>query len=232
MISSPTVIKIRNFTRKLGLNKLIAGFIASKEYEDRFGNAINNQIKPGDIVWDIGANIGIYVEIFLKSVSTDGKVIAFEPTPACFEQLKKKFDNTPQVKLKNLAIGSKDETLSMNIEEDPLAATHKIADGINPTNPSSLVQVQVRSSDSIIQSEPELTPNIIKLDVEGYEGQVIDGMQNLLKQKQLRCIGIEIHFALLNERGETNRPQEIEKTLKENNFVVSWTDSSHIIAVR
>jgi FkbM family methyltransferase len=134
--------------------------------------------------------------------------------------------------LKNLAIGSKDETLSMNIEEDPLAATHRIADGINPTNQSSLVQVQVRSSDSIIQSDPELIPNIIKLDVEGYEGQVIDGMQNLLKQKQLRCIGIEIHFALLNERGETNRPQEIEQTLKENNFVVSWTDSSHIIAVR
>jgi FkbM family methyltransferase len=168
----------------------------------------------------------------LKSVSTDGKVIAFEPTPACFLQLKKKFDNTPQVKLKNLAIGSKNETLLMNIEENPLAATHKIVDATNPGNLSGLVQVQVRSSDSIIQSEPELTPNIIKLDVEGYEGQVIDGMQNLLKQKQLRCIGIEIHFALLNERGETNRPQKIEKTLKENNFVVSWTDSSHIIAIR
>jgi len=57
-------------------------------------------------------------------------------------------------------------------------------------------------------------------------------MQNLLTQKKLRCIGIEVHFGLLNDRGESNQPQEIERILKQNNFVVNWTDSSHIIATR
>jgi len=232
MISSPIVVKIRNFTRKLGLNKLIATLIASKQYEDRFGNAINSQIQPGDIVWDIGANLGIYTQIFLESVSSNGQVVAFEPAPSCFEKLQQKFANVPQVKLKNIAVGSKDETLLIALEQDPLAATHKIVEAGNVSNSNNLVKVEVYSSDSIINLAPELIPNVIKIDVEGYEGQVLDGMQNLLTQKQLRCIGIEVHFGLLDERGEPNRPKQIEKTLTENNFVVFWTDSSHIVATR
>lgn len=232
MISSPIVVKVRNFTRKLGLNKVIAGFLASKEYEDKFGNAISSQIKSGDTVWDIGANLGIYTEIFLNQASVNGRVVAFEPAPSCFTVLQKKYTANERVTLKNIALGSQDDTLYMNIEENPLAATHKIVDSNSETNSNNLVEVKVCSPDSIIELEPELIPNVIKIDVEGFEGQVIDGMQNLLKQEKLRCIGIEVHFGLLNERRETNRPQQIEKTLKENNFIVSWTDSSHILATR
>ena len=232
MISSPIVVKIRNFTRKLGLNKVIASFLASKEYEDKFGNAISSQIKSGDTVWDIGANLGIYTEIFLNQVSVNGRVVTFEPAPSCFTVLQKKYTTNEQVTLKNIALGSQDDTLYMNIEENPLAATHKIVNTNSVANPTNLVEVKVCSPDSIIELEPELIPNVIKIDVEGFEGQVIDGMQNLLKQEKLRCIGIEVHFGLLNERGETNRPQQIEKTLKENNFIVFWTDSSHILATR
>jgi FkbM family methyltransferase len=232
MISSPIAIKIRNLTRKLGLNKLVGSFLASKDYEDKFGNAVNREIRPGDIVWDIGANMGIYTQIFLDGVSPQGKVVAFEPAPSCYIELQKKYKDNPLVKLKNIAVGARNDVLSMNIEQNPLAATHKIIDQSNSSSSDNLVEVQVRSLDSIIESEPELIPNIIKIDVEGYEGQVIDGMNNLLTQKQLRCIGIEVHFGLLNERGESNRPQQIEKILKDNNFVVSWTDSSHIIATR
>lgn len=232
MISSPVVVRIRNLTRKLGLNKVIAGFLSSKEYEDRFGNAITNQIQAGDTVWDIGANLGIYTEIFSKKATFTGRVVSFEPIFPCFLELQRKFNLNEQIILKNMAIGSEDNILSMKVEENPLAATHKVVDSENANDSANMVKVQVRSADSIIQSEPELIPNVIKIDVEGFEGQVIDGMQNLLKQEKLRCIGIEIHFGLLNERGETNRPQGIEKTLKENKFKVSWTDSSHIIATR
>jgi FkbM family methyltransferase len=232
MISSPIAIKIRNYTRKLGINKLIASLLASKQYEDRFGNAISSQIRSGDIVWDIGANLGIYTQIFLDSVSPNGQVVAFEPAPSCFEKLQQKFKNHHQVKLNNIAIGSQDEISFISLESDPLAATHQVIETDKISNANNVVEIQVRSSDSIIHSEPELIPNIIKIDVEGYEGQVIDGMQHLLTEKKLRCIGIEVHFGLLNERGETNRPQQIESILQKNNFVVNWTDSSHIIATR
>ena len=68
MISSPFAIKVRSLTRKIGLNKIISNILTSRKYEDRFGNAINNQIQPGDVVWDIGANLGIYTQIFLDKL--------------------------------------------------------------------------------------------------------------------------------------------------------------------
>jgi FkbM family methyltransferase len=232
MISSPIAVKVRNFTRKLGLNRFIANLLTSKEYEDKFGNAISSKIKLGDIVWDIGANRGIYTQIFLDRIGSQGKVVAFEPAPSCYSELQKKYESNSLVQLKNIAVGSSNTILSMNIEADPLAATHKIVDQNDINNDDSLIKVQVRSLDSLIESEADLIPNVIKIDVEGYEGQVLDGMKNLLTYKQIRCIGIEVHFGLLNERGEGNRPQQIEKALKENGFVVDWTDSSHIIATR
>lgn len=233
MISSPFAIKVRNVTRKVGLNKLISNILTSKEYEDRFGNAINNQIQPGDIVWDIGANLGIYTQIFLDSVSSTGSIVAFEPVIPCFQKLQQKFSDVSNVYLKNIGMGAKDEVSFIRIEQDPLAATHNIVDLDKASETSdNLHKVEIRSSDSFIASEPELIPNIIKIDVEGYEGQVIDGMKNLLSNPKLRCVGIEVHFGLLNDRGEVNRPQEIEKILKQNNFIVRWTDSSHILATR
>lgn len=232
MISSPFTIKVRNLTRKIGLNKLISNILTSREYEDRFGNAIINQIQPGDVVWDIGANLGIYTQIFLDSTSNLGSVVAFEPVPPCFKELQQKFSDVSNVYLKNIGVGSQDEVSFMRIEQDPLAATHNIIDTEKSSELDNLTKVEIRSPDSLIASEPELIPNIIKIDVEGFEGQVIDGMESLLKNPQLRCIGIEVHFGLLNDRGEANRPQQIEKVLKENNFTVGWTDSSHILATR
>lgn len=231
MISSSIMIQLRNFTRALGLNKVIAGFLSSKKYEDRFGDTMIKQVKPGDIVWDIGANLGLYTEKFSVQVSPTGKVIAFEPVPSCFDELHKKYDLNRLVVLKNIALGAKDSTASMNIESNPLAATHKIVDAENITSVNTTL-VKVSSADSIISLDPDIIPNIIKIDVEGYEGQVLDGMKNLLKQQKVRCIGIEIHFGLLNERHEANRPQAIENLLKEHGFLVSWTDLSHIVATR
>jgi hypothetical protein len=118
----------------------------------------------------------------------------------------------------------------MSLETDPLAATHRIVESQSGGN---TVDVPIRSVSSIIQDNPGLFPNIIKIDVEGHEGAVMDGMnENVLKNPCLRCIGIEVHFSLLDERGESKRPQEIEKALIHHGFQVTWTDASHLLAIR
>ena len=84
----------------------------------------------------------------------------------------------------------------------------------------------------MVASEPELFPNVIKIDVEGHEGAVMDGMYSLLPDRRLRCIGIEVHFGLLDERGESAKPKQMEHTLLQHGFRVRWTDPSHLLAVR
>ena len=52
-------------------------------YEESFRAAMFACIRPGDCVWDVGANIGLYSELFAAAVGPAGKVISFEPSPDC-----------------------------------------------------------------------------------------------------------------------------------------------------
>lgn len=231
MLTSNIAIRLRNFTRKLGINKVIGTLMSSGNYEDHFGIAFKNEIRSGDSVWDIGANVGLYTGQFKEKASPDGIVVAFEPTPSCNEKLQELFANDSRVKLRNWAIGENDGEITMLVEDDPLAATHRIVTG-KPSGDQNSVKVEVRSAASIIEQEPSLFPNIVKIDVEGHEGYVVDGFSSLLQDPRLRCFGIEMHFGLLEERGESARPKQIERLFQDNGFTIRWTDPSHLLATR
>lgn len=231
MLTSPWFIYLRTLTRKLGLNQFIGQLIANGRYEDRFGPALQAEVRLGDTVWDIGANLGLYTQEFVASVGPSGRVVAFEPVPACFAQLRQRFAESPQVKLHNVAVGDADGRIAMSLEVDPLAATHRVVD-VEHAGGGDLQQVEVRSAASLVAGEPELFPNVVKIDVEGHEGAVMDGMHSLLPDRRFRCVGIEVHFGLLNDRGESARPKQMVHTLLQHGFRVRWTDPSHLLAVR
>ena len=232
MLTSPPIRALRNFSRKLGLNQVLGKVISGRQYEDKFGTEIQSHIHNGSIIWDIGANVGLYTESFLEKTGSSGKVIAFEPIPSCFSQLVSRFSNVQNIILKNMAIGEKDGTLEMQIEDNPLAPTHRVVLDPVGLEAENITQVEVRSVESIVYQEPENFPNVIKIDVEGHEGSVLHGMTSILNDNRLHCIGIEVHFGLLEERGEGDTPRQIEQLLKKNNFNVDWTDPSHIVATR
>lgn len=232
MLTSPWAVFLRGISRRLGLNKLIARLVFSRRYEDRFGPAVKHEVRSGDTVWDIGANVGLYTKEFLDGVGPSGRVVAFEPVPACFGKLLERCEGSPQARLKNIAMGDADGSIAMSLEADALAATHRVVGTGVGVGGEGLVKVAVRSADSLVADEPELFPNVVKIDVEGHEGAVMDGMQTLLPDKRLRCIGIEVHFGLLDARGERKRPKQMEQTLIRHGFQVRWTDPSHLLAVR
>jgi FkbM family methyltransferase len=231
VLTSPFFNYLRSITRKLGLNKLIGTWIASGRYEDRFGTAFTAEIQRGDTVWDIGANIGLYTAIFCEAVGSQGRVVAFEPVAECFEQLQVRFSNSPQVVLENIAIGSSDGVICMVLEANPLASTHRVL-AAGASVGSESIEVEVRSVSSFVRSEPDLIPNVIKIDVEGHEGAVLDGMKELLSDARVRCIGIEVHFGLLDERGESHQPKRMHQLLTHAGYKVRWTDPSHLLATR
>jgi FkbM family methyltransferase len=232
MLTSPLIIKFRSFTRRLGLNRVIGALFSNGRYEDVFGSAIRAKIRRGDVVWDVGANVGLYSAIFLETTGSSGKVVAFEPTSACFGELRKRFADAPAVIVKNLALGSSDGTISMAIDANPLAATHSVVTDRDAEPAVAVVPVEIRAARSVVHDEPDLFPNVVKIDVEGHEGAVLEGLEPLLQDLRLHCIGIEVHFGLLEERGESWRPRDMERILVRKGFSVHWTDPSHLLATR
>ncbi|WP_462323163.1 FkbM family methyltransferase [Halochromatium sp.] len=230
--SSPFFVKVRNLTRSLGLNKVAASLLMRGDYEDRFGPRLLAEVQPSDTVWDVGANVGLYTSQFAERVNDGGQVVAFEPVPACFAALQQVSQGKAGVHPVNAALGADDGVLTMALEADSLAATHRVVNDPSQGFGESFAEVPVRSGASFAAEHSSLFPNVIKIDVEGFEGEVFSGLQAILDDERLRCVGIEMHFGLLQERGESGTPGKLEEGLQQHGFRVEWTDPSHLVALR
>lgn len=141
-------------------------------------------LRPEDTFVDIGANIGVYS--ILASGVAGAKSLAFEPIPSTFSRLKRNINyNNLQDKaeLFNLGVGDKEETLVFSDSLD--AINHVITDG-NYSGP--VTNIPVSSLDKLMTNQ---TPNLLKIDVEGFEANVINGASETLKQPDLRVIIME-----------------------------------------
>jgi FkbM family methyltransferase len=224
-------MKLRSLVRKTGLNRVLAGLWSRGNYEDRFGSALLDAIRAGDTVWDIGANVGIYTEKFLAAVGATGRVVAFEPTEACHQEIARRVGDEPRLTTMLLALGAERGSITMTVENDAFSVTHRvIPTGATTVGPTKTVMMS--SAAIVCEENPSLFPNVVKIDVEGHEGAVVEGMKPILADPRIRCVGVEVHFALLEARQEIRTPRAIESTLTAAGFRVTWVDPSHIVARR
>ena len=230
--SNSVLIALRRISRRIGLNRQIERFLAVGEYEKRFSSAFLRQLQTGDCVWDIGANVGWYTTQFAKAIGPYGTVVAFEPVPSCFTALKARVEQIPTVHPVNIAMAETDGEITMALASGAMSDTHRVLPSSLQPHGRDTITAMARSAVSVLNLTPQWFPNVIKIDVEGYEGLVVRGMRSLLTDMRLRCIGIEIHFKLLEDQGEKDCPRFITQTLKQNGFNIRWPDPSHLIACR
>ena len=229
--TNKTTLLLRNMGRQLGVNQLIMKVAGSKSYEDKFNEARLSCVKTNDCVWDAGANIGYYTKQFANIVGLDGKVVAFEPSPQNFNKLSFNLDGVKNVSLLPYGLGAKDDKVPFKQGDDELGATSQVLDP-KEYGEGNFAQVEIRCADNLVQSGLVSIPNMIKIDVEGFELEVLDGMRQILNRDELRALAIEVHFGLLAKRGMAHAPQRIESLLRETGFSCSWPDNSHILATR
>lgn len=218
---------IRNITRKLGLNPFLFRILfRNKSYEQYFDNKFTSNLKFDDIVYDIGANVGYYSADFAKIVSNSGMVYAIEPSDINYQKLIDKTKDISNIVALNIAIGSKNGKLFISQGTDELGANSRIS--ITETKLGKWVDVI--TLDNLVNLNVQ--PTAIKIDVEGFEIEVLKGAESTLKSSKLKMVGIEVHSSILIENGINDGPFQIEKILKSNNFNIEWTDFSHIVAIR
>ena len=141
-------------------------------------------LRPEDTFVDIGANVGVYS--VLASGVAKSHSLSFEPIPSTFRRLKRNIrynDLDEKVELFNLGVGDKEETLIFSDSLD--AINHVIQDsGFNgPTT-----HIPVNSLDNILAGRPI---HFMKVDVEGFEANVINGAFKTLATNALNVIIIE-----------------------------------------
>lgn len=137
----------------------------------------------GDIVFDIGANVGYFTLSLSKLTGENGQVFSFEAIPNTAKILSKncELNNLKNVRLFEHAVSNKNGTSIFLIPEK--GENHTMASMVWHKDDSSVEKVLV---DTIaIDQHPELStlsPSFIKIDVEGAEAFVLAGMKELLKR--------------------------------------------------
>jgi FkbM family methyltransferase len=217
----------RNLGRAVGINALIARRQVQDKYEAYYDDQLSALIYPGDCIWDIGANVGHYTRQFSERVGPTGRVVAFEPSPINFGQLATHCAALSNVSLFQVGLGNQDFLANFAQGSDDLGATSHVTD-----SPHGSTVVNIRAGDSLITHNDAPLPDIIKIDVEGFEWEVLNGMSAILKNSKLRAIGIEVHFGILVQRDLGSVPQQIEQQLKRSGFQLTWADNSHLLACR
>jgi FkbM family methyltransferase len=149
-------------------------------------------LRPGDNFIDIGANKGLFS--ILGSGYCDAKSIAFEPVPRTFKDLEENVNINnldDKIRLINAGVGSKNTIAKFSVD---FGSANSIVTKADEDNPSvNAIDVQVFPLDEIIQ---ELhSPTLLKIDVEGFEYEVIQGAMNTLKKNDVKAVIIELNGA-------------------------------------
>jgi FkbM family methyltransferase len=227
--ANPLLIRIRAVAQQLHILRpmlRIYRWILGEAYEKKFRDLLLANIRGGDVVWDVGANVGLYTRLFVERVGRDGRVIAFEPSPRAFAQLQSSFATEPSVILQEVALSDFDGETDFFIAERGSTVTDSL---VAHSEKSASIRTAVKRGDTICSHD---APAIIKIDVEGAELEVLKGMTKTLLNPIVRGIFVEVHFLILARRGMRAAPIEIETILERAGFEVVWTDASHIAGIK
>lgn len=196
--TSPAIRKvIRNGVRfQLDISNMVDWNIYFGFYEEAREKLFSLHPNP-DLILDIGANIG---EIALRFARTfpDSTVHAFEPFPETFRALERnKARNVfPNIHLHLLGLGSKPGKVFF--EERTIG--NPGMNRVTSSQEKSAIEIEVVTLDSLFKDLSEQTISLIKIDVEGYELEVLKGAAGIL-QKYHPILFIELDDDNLREQG-------------------------------
>jgi FkbM family methyltransferase len=170
-------------------------------------------LRPGDVVYDVGANMGLHAVFLGQAVGDGGLIVAFEPERHYCERLRANvaLNGLKNVRIIPLALGDHPYTSGFLPSERGTAAPRLAA--FKPGAPvlRSLQKVHVVQGDEFIENQGFRLPRLVKIDVEGYEHTVIRGLARTLSNPTCQLLCCEVHPNLLPE---DLSPNDILETLK------------------
>jgi len=163
---------------------------------------------------DVGSNIGYYACLESNAVGNTGKVISIEPSPINYKYLKKNIElqNMSNTEVYNFACGNKNGEIQFLVSDRSnwsRVATEKFIDA-PPDAILQTINVPVKTIDLLIEEKSLQRLDFIRMDVEGYEVNIVEGMhQTLEKFKPL--LHMEVHLFLLGISETKKLLQNIQK---------------------
>ena len=221
--SNKTVVEVQGSKMYVNPDKLPKSYIRTFQayiltggWEALTTEMFKKIVKEGDVVVDLGANIGYYTLLAARLVGREGKVYAFEPEPTNYSLLLKNialngYENIVAVQK---AVSDTTGKVKLFVDEKDTGA-HSI---YQPEEEKAFVEVEAVTLDDLFKGK-EQRINVIKMDVEGAEMAALSGMDNLIRENKNLKMFVEFYLAGIKNAG--NSPHEFARRLLEDyNFSI------------
>jgi FkbM family methyltransferase len=227
LMTSAPVLGARSLLRRIGAGNLMMRLQRRGGFEVAMTEGMRRATQSGDVVWDIGANIGEYTVKFAEWVGPSGSVFAFEPARETVGRLRDGTRDCLNVTVIPAALSDRAGRGGVVRDESANGTTFRIS-----TESGGAGEVELLTGDDAIAAGRATLPNVVKIDVEGHELEVLLGMRQALRNPELRHVFVEVHFFIFAEQGRNDAPGRLERLLTEAGLRITWIDASHIRASR
>lgn len=135
-------------------------------------------VRPGMVAYDVGANVGFFTVVLARLTGGSGAVVAFEPIPATAEAARHnaRLNGFGHVTVTAVAVGRNAGTVRLALQEESTWA--KLAE-VGTTGPT--IDVPMVAIDDLVEAGTIRPPDFVKIDVEGAELEVIEGLRRTLR---------------------------------------------------
>ena len=157
---------------------------------------LKNKLKEGMVCFDIGGNIGYYVTLENKLVGKNGKILVTEPSPTNRKYLEKNVlaQGTNNIEIFDFACGDFDGITKFSISK--FSNYSQVFDEKKFSNADEVIHIPIRKLDTFLTEKNITKLDFIRMDIEGYELNVIEGAKECIK-KFKPMIQIELHVRKL-----------------------------------
>nr|WP_303645267.1 FkbM family methyltransferase [Salinirubrum litoreum] len=191
--------------------------LVNKHGDDRLLATLCRSVDPGDVVIDAGANTGVYA-LAVAATCPDAQVVAFEPSPSVVEQCRRNvrlnaFED--RIDVRGVGLGSESGAATFyRSNYDELGSFNAGNAGAWEASVEDTVSVPVATVDALVAAAELSPPDHLKIDVEGFEYEVLLGARETLRRHR-PVVYLEVHDVPDTDRTRADHESALADLLRD-----------------
>jgi len=195
---------------------------------DKTRDSLYSLIRPGDVVLDVGTNVGETLLNFARLVGPNGRVYGFEPDERNFKNVPRNtgLNYFKNVRVFNLGVSDRKETLKLFRVDPHNRGMNRILSETEAAEFDDFTTIEVNTLDNVIAENALEKIDVMKIDIEGYEMHALRGAERLLSTQKPKLF-IEVGYTRLLKNGTS--PNEMVSFLHSFGYVVRHSETDELI---
>lgn len=198
------------------------------DFKEKQRDRLYSLVKPGDVVFDVGTNIGETLLHFGKFVGSEGYVYGFEPDGENFKNVQKNIalNDGQNLHVFNLGVSDKKETVKLYRVDPNNLGMNRILNEKEAARFDDFTTIEVDTLDNVIAANGIGRVDVIKIDIEGYEMHALRGAADLLAKFHPKLF-IEVGYTRLINNGTS--PTEMVAFLESFGYKIFHAETDEAI---